>query len=143
MRHTLERELERTAAKVKVLNDGITLAGKSGRIPITISNGLDRGTVRVWLHAYSQNKTRLHVDAVDRMLTLEPGHKDQVTLNMKASANGMAYVNIELLTPDRPRVRRRARRSCERHRVRANRTAHHGHLTCRTLRRRRHSHGPT
>jgi hypothetical protein len=100
MRHTLELQLGHTAAKVKVLNDGITLAGKSGRIPITISNGLDRGTVKVWLHAYSQNKTRLRVDAVDRMLTLEPGHKDQVTLNMTASANGVAYVNVELLTPD-------------------------------------------
>jgi hypothetical protein len=100
MRHTLELQLQHTSAKVKVLNDGITLAGKSGRIPITISNGLDRGTVKVWLHAYSQNKTRLRVDAVDRMLTLEPGHKDQVTLNMTASANGVAYVNVELLTPD-------------------------------------------
>ncbi|MGH3373890.1 MAG: DUF6049 family protein [Actinoallomurus sp.] len=100
MRRTLELQLEHTKAKVKVLNDGITLAGKSGRIPITISNGLDRGTVKVWLHVYSQNRTRLRVDAVDRMLTLEPGHKDQVTLDMTASANGMAYVNIELLTPD-------------------------------------------
>jgi Family of unknown function (DUF6049) len=99
MRHTLELQLDHTAAKVKVLNDGITLAGKSGRIPITISNGLDRGTVKVWLHAYSQNTTRLRVDAVDRMLTLEPGHKDQVTLDMTASANGVAYVNVELLTP--------------------------------------------
>jgi hypothetical protein len=100
LRHTLEQELEHSAGKIKVLNDGITMAGKSGRIPITISNGLDHGTVRVMLHVYSQNKTRLRVDAVDRPLVLEAGHKDQVTLNMKASANGIAYVNLELLAPD-------------------------------------------
>ena len=99
VRDTLKKELGRSAAKIKVLNDGITMAGKSGRIPITISNGLDRGTVTVRLHAYSQNKTRLRVNSVDRTLVLEPGHKDQVTLDMKASANGMAYVNLELLNP--------------------------------------------
>lgn len=100
MRDALERALDHSVGKVKVLNDGITLAGKSGRIPITISNGLEHGTVKVQLHAYSQNNTRLRVDAVDQVLTLEPGHKDQVTLNMRASANGVAYVNIELLTPN-------------------------------------------
>jgi hypothetical protein len=99
VRDTLKKRLEKDASKIKVLNDGITLVGKSGRIPITISNGLNRGTVAVTLHAYSQNDTRLRVNSVDRPLVLEPGHKDQVTLDMKASANGMAYVNLELLTP--------------------------------------------
>jgi Family of unknown function (DUF6049) len=100
LRHTLELQLDHAAGQIKVLNDDITLAGKSGRIPITISNGLDRGTVVVTLHAYSQNRTRLRVNTVDRTLTLEPGHKDQVTLDLKASANGMAYVYLELLAPD-------------------------------------------
>jgi hypothetical protein len=100
LKHTLELQLDHAAGKIKVLNDAITLAGKSGRIPITISNGLDRGTVVVTLHAYSQNDTRLRVNSVDRTLTLEPGHKDQVNLDLRASANGMAYVNLELLAPD-------------------------------------------
>jgi hypothetical protein len=102
VRDTLKRQLDRSAAKIKVLNDGITvtMAGRSGRIPITISNGLDRGTVTVRLHAYSQNTTRLRVNSVDRTLVLEPGHKDQVTLDMKAFANGMAYVYLELRTPE-------------------------------------------
>jgi hypothetical protein len=100
LKHTLEAELDHAAGKIKVLNDGITMAGKSGRIPITISNGLDHGTVVVKLHAYSQNTTRLRVNSIDRTLVLEPGHKDQVTLDMRASANGIAYVNLELLTPD-------------------------------------------
>lgn len=100
VRDTLKSELDHDAGKIKVLNDGITMAGKSGRIPITISNGLERGTVSVTLHAYSQNDTRLRVNSVDRTLVLEPGHKDQVTLDMKASANGMAYVYLELLAPD-------------------------------------------
>jgi hypothetical protein len=97
VRDTLKKKLEKDSSKIKVLNDGITMAGKSGRIPITISNGLDRGTVTIRLHAYSQNTTRLRVNSVDRTLVLEPGHKDQVTLDMKASANGMAYVNLQLL----------------------------------------------
>jgi hypothetical protein len=100
VRDTLSKNLDHDAGKIKILNDGITMAGKSGRIPITISNGLTRGTVTVTLHAYSQNDTRLRVNSVDRPLVLEPGHKDQVTLDMKASANGMAYVNLELLDPN-------------------------------------------
>jgi hypothetical protein len=100
VRDTLKGELEKSAGRIKVLNDGITMAGKSGRIPITISNGLSHGTVRVTLHAYSQNPTRLKVNSVDRTLELEHGHKDQVTLDMKASANGPAYVNLQLRTPD-------------------------------------------
>ena len=100
VRDTLKDELEKSSSRVKVLNDGITMAGKSGPVPITISNGLDRGTVRVTLHAYSQNPTRLSVNSGDHTLELEPGHKDSVTLKMKASANGPAYVNLQLRTPD-------------------------------------------
>jgi Family of unknown function (DUF6049) len=100
VRDTLQDDLDHAASRIKVLNDGITMAGRSGRIPITISNGLTHGTVRVKLHAYSQNNTRLRVNAVDQTLILEPGHKDQVTLDMKASANGVTYVNLELLAPD-------------------------------------------
>ncbi|GAB2801417.1 DUF6049 family protein [Actinoallomurus bryophytorum] len=99
VRDTLKDELEKSMGRIKVLNDGTTMAGKSGRIPITISNGLDHGTVTVTLHAYSQNPTRLRVDAVDRTLRLEHGHKDQVTLDMKASANGIADVYLQLRTP--------------------------------------------
>lgn len=100
LRRTLELQLDRSTGKIKVLNDDIRMAGRSGSTPITISNGLDHGTVVVTLHAYSQNRTRLRVNAVDRTLTLEPGHKDQVTLDMRAYANGTAYVNLELLAPD-------------------------------------------
>ena len=99
VRDTLKDELGKSSGRIKVLNDSITMAGTSGRIPITISNGLTRGTVTVTLHAYSQNPTRLSVNSVDRTLVLEPGHKDSVTLKMKASANGPAYVNLQLRTP--------------------------------------------
>jgi Family of unknown function (DUF6049) len=100
LRKALDSELSRAAGKIKVLNDGITMAGKSARIPITISNGLARGTVAVRLRASSQNDTRLRVEGEDRTLVLEAGHKEQVTLNMKAAANGPAYVNLDLLAPD-------------------------------------------
>lgn len=100
LRKTLETELNTATGKIKVLNDGITMAGKSARIPITISNGLEHGTVQVRLHAASQNAARLRVEGEDRVLVLEAGHKDQVTLSLKAAANGPAYVNLDLLAPD-------------------------------------------
>ncbi len=100
LRQTLDDELSAAAGKIRVLNDSSTLAGRSGRIPITISNGLDHGTVQVRVHAYSQNDTRLQVEGGDQTITLDAGHKDQVTLYMKAAANGPAYVNLDLLAPD-------------------------------------------
>lgn len=101
LRQRLDAALEKDVAKVRVLNDGITLVGKSARIPITISNDLSDKTIVVTLHAYSSNETRLRIDDVDRTLTLAPGHKDQVNLNMKAAANGPANVSLDLLTPGR------------------------------------------
>lgn len=100
LRTALDTELTDAAGKIRVLNEQITLLGRSAQIPITISNGLTGSTVQVKLHAYSQNDTRLRVTSEDRVLTLEPGHKEQVTLFMKAAANGPAYVNLELLAPD-------------------------------------------
>lgn len=100
LRQTLDDELTQAAGKIRVLNDSYTLAGRSARIPITVSNGLSHGTVQVKVHAYSQNETRLRVESDDSTITLDPGHKDSVTLYMKASANGPAYVNLQLLAPD-------------------------------------------
>lgn len=100
LRGTLNDELAAATGEIRVLNEQVTLAGKSARIPITISNDLGSGTVRVKLHAYSQNATRLRVESDDSTLTLQAGHKDQVTLYMKAAANGPAYVNLELLAPN-------------------------------------------
>jgi hypothetical protein len=99
LRLALDDQLGHTASKIQILNDTITMAGKSGRTAITISNGLDRGTVEVRLHIHS-DAIRLHIDPVDRTLVLGPGHKAQVILNMKASANGIAYVSMELWAPD-------------------------------------------
>lgn len=101
LRKELDVELGQKTKLVHILNDAdVTMAGKSARIPITISNGLEKGTVNVRLHVYSQNNTRLRVDSVDRTLNLEAGHKDTVILHMQAAANGIAYVNIELLAAD-------------------------------------------
>ncbi|MCO6007293.1 DUF6049 family protein [Actinoallomurus purpureus] len=103
LRQTLANELHSAEGKVKVLNDHWDLAGRSGQVPITISNELEHGTVRIKLNAYSQNDTRLHVEGPGQKqseITLEAGHKEQVTLYMKAAANGPAYVNIQLLAPD-------------------------------------------
>jgi hypothetical protein len=100
LRQTLNTEFGQATAKVRVLNHGITMAGKSAPVTLTIANGLSSGQVKVRLHAYSQNDTRLRVQGGDHTLILDAGHKDQVTLNMKASANGVAYVNLQLLAPD-------------------------------------------
>jgi hypothetical protein len=99
LREALDDQLGHASSKIQILNDTITMAGKSGRTAITISNGLQRGTIEVRLHVHS-DAIRLHVDPVDRTLVLGPGHKAQVILNMKASANGIAYVSMELWAPD-------------------------------------------
>ncbi|MFL6052601.1 MAG: DUF6049 family protein [Actinoallomurus sp.] len=103
LRQTLENELHTAQGKITVLNDHFDLAGKSGQVPITISNELEHGTVKIKLHAYSQNDTRLHVEGPGQKqseITLEAGHKEQVNLYMKAAANGPAYVYLQLLGPD-------------------------------------------
>jgi hypothetical protein len=103
LRQTLDNELRTAQGKIRVLNDRWDLAGKSGQVPITISNKLEHGTVKVKLHAYSQNDTRLHVEGPGQNqseITLEAGHQETVKLYMKAAANGPAYVYLELLGPD-------------------------------------------
>ncbi|MEV5711452.1 DUF6049 family protein [Actinoallomurus sp. NPDC052274] len=104
LRQTLETQLRAAQGKIKVLkNDHFDLAGKSGQVPITVSNGLEHGTVKIKLRAVSQNDTRLHVEgpgAKESEITLEAGHKETVNLYMKAAANGPAYVYLDLLGPD-------------------------------------------
>ncbi|GAA4618056.1 DUF6049 family protein [Actinoallomurus liliacearum] len=103
LRQTLESRLRAAQDKIKVLNDHFDLAGKSGQVPITVSNGLEHGTVKIKLRAVSQNDTRLHVEGPGEKqseITLEAGHKETVNLYMKAAANGPAYVYLDLLGPD-------------------------------------------
>jgi Family of unknown function (DUF6049) len=100
LRETLNDDLSKAAGQIRVINDRITLAGKSGSVPVTIYNRLKQGTVQVRLHAYSQNDTRLRVEGDDSTVTLQAGHEETIRLNMKASANGPAYVNLVLLAPD-------------------------------------------
>jgi hypothetical protein len=101
LRTTLGDELTGATAKIHVLNDGdVTMAGRTARMPITISNGLDKGMVKVRLRVSSQNEPRLRVVGVNREFELEPGHKETVIIKMAASANGSAKVNVDLLAPD-------------------------------------------
>ncbi|WP_433178892.1 DUF6049 family protein [Actinoallomurus sp. CA-150999] len=103
LRQTLDNELRSAQSKIKVLKPSLDLAGKSGQVPITVSNELEHGTVKIRLRATSQNPARLRVEGPgpkQSEITLEAGHKETVNLYMKAAANGPAYVNIDLLGPD-------------------------------------------
>ncbi|MEV0400633.1 DUF6049 family protein [Actinoallomurus sp. NPDC050550] len=103
LRQTLDNELRSAQSKIKVLKPSLDLAGKSGQVPITVSNELEHGTVKIRLRATSQNAARLRVEGPgpkQSEITLEAGHKETVNLYMKAAANGPAYVNIDLLGPD-------------------------------------------
>ncbi|GAA0347480.1 DUF6049 family protein [Actinoallomurus spadix] len=103
LRQTMESRLSTAQNKIKVLNDHFDLAGKSGQVPITVSNELEQGTVKIRLRAVSQNDTRLHVEgpgSKQSEITLEAGHKETVNLYMKAAANGPAQVYLQLLGPD-------------------------------------------
>ncbi|GAB3957520.1 DUF6049 family protein [Actinoallomurus acanthiterrae] len=103
LRQTLDNELRSAQSKIRVLKPSLDLAGKSGQVPITVSNELEHGTIKVRLRATSQNAARLRVEGPgpkQSEITLEAGHKETVNLYMKAAANGPAYVNIDLLGPD-------------------------------------------
>lgn len=103
LRGTVQSELNSAIGKVTVIrkpNNTANLAGKSARIPLTVSNELGSGTVKVRLNVSAENPARLRVGHYEREVTLEAGLKDTVLVPVQASANGIGIINVELLTAD-------------------------------------------
>ncbi len=99
----LSRVLDYVAAqgnKVAIIDSGhITLGGSSGKVPVSISNGLSQ-TVRVRLHASVPGDGRLGIGPFDSLVTIPPGKTMTVRLPVRASTVGATEVTLGLLSPD-------------------------------------------
>jgi hypothetical protein len=101
MRKQLEDALRGGLNKVRILAAPARLAGSSGRVPVTIDNGLQDKTIRVRLEARPQNSLRLQLDRSTYLLEIGPGQKETIKLNMRTRVNGRTTVDLQLETLDR------------------------------------------
>jgi hypothetical protein len=76
----------------------VTLAGSSGTVPVSISNGLNT-TVQVRLRATPESG-RLKVTKFNNLITLHAGQTVTVRLPVQSAASGSTMVGLSLLTKD-------------------------------------------
>ncbi len=91
--------IERASRGVSILEPGsVTLAGQSGKIPITVSNTLDQPvTVRLALTATPSVRLALTDPGEIRV---EAGRSASVAVEAEAAASGKVAVRAQLLTPE-------------------------------------------
>jgi hypothetical protein len=85
------------ARKVGIIDSGrqITLSGSSGRVPVSIFNGLHTA-VRVKLRAGVQSPARLSIGPFHGAVTIAPGGTATITLPVHTSAVGATELNLSL-----------------------------------------------
>jgi hypothetical protein len=76
----------------------VTLAGSSGTVPVSISNGLN-STVQVRLQATPESG-RLKVTKFNNLITLPAGKTKTVRVPVQSAASGSAMIGLSLLTKD-------------------------------------------
>lgn len=84
----------------------IPLAGRTGRIPISVTNKLPDQSVSLQLKVTSRNRQRLQIGRYEPKLDLAPGETWLVWVDVKSYAQGNAAIDVELLTPQGARYRR-------------------------------------
>ncbi|MFC6883649.1 MULTISPECIES: DUF6049 family protein [Actinomadura] len=85
-----------------------SLAGSSGKFPVTIVNELRDQRIKVLLTAESENRAKLQIgqlDERDREIVLDSGQKVQKWIPAQAAGNGNFRVHLQLMTPG-PRSRK-------------------------------------
>ncbi|MFC0040579.1 DUF6049 family protein [Actinomadura rayongensis] len=98
-RDALSGELDRTLTKVRVLNDRVSLAGRSGHILITVVNELPDQRVRVVMDVSSLNRAKLQIGRIDdndRVIELGPGQKTSRPIPVEANGNGNFSIHLQL-----------------------------------------------
>ena len=86
--------------KVSIVDSGqITLGGSSGKVPISISNGLTWRNVQVRLQASTSSPGRLSIGKYDPVITIPAGKTITVRLPVRAATVGATDVILELLNP--------------------------------------------
>jgi hypothetical protein len=87
--------------KIRIVDSGqITLGGSSGKVPVSISNGLTWRDVLVRLKASTPGAGRLSIGTYDPLITVPAGKIITVRLPVHAAAVGVTDVTFELLSPD-------------------------------------------
>jgi len=92
-------ELAHKMAGVRVLSAGtITFSGDTGRVPVTISNDLDR-SVTVGLELVGNPALRLSSSPLSN-IRIEPGKMASVDIDARVIGGDPLTVDVQLLTPD-------------------------------------------
>ena len=92
-------ELEEETARVRVLSEGtITLSGDTGRVPVTITNDLDR-SVTVGLDLRGQPALRLSSEPLTG-IRIEAGRMASVDIDARVVGGDPLPVEVQLLGPE-------------------------------------------
>jgi len=93
----LDDEIDKV--RVSRRGDTVQLAGRTGRVPFTITNGLDR-TVRLQVKITSRIPARLQIGEYTRTIEVGPHESPSIDFEVESYAQGQALIDIELLTPE-------------------------------------------
>lgn len=103
VRDEFRRQLESEINKVHVaINDRgpVQLAGRTGRLPISVINELPDKTVSLRIKVTSQNSQRLQIGRYESKLKLNPKETSGIQVEVKSYAQGATKINVELQTPE-------------------------------------------
>jgi uncharacterized protein DUF6049 len=101
-RNELSAKVTGATERVRVLLNRaktVQLAGQTGRIPLTIANGLTDRAIHVRLRITSKLPQKLAVGEYEADLKLNPRENRQVDFEVESFAQGPAEITVELLTP--------------------------------------------
>ncbi|WP_242882943.1 DUF6049 family protein [Actinomadura litoris] len=105
-RDELSDELAREMDKVRIVTNGkrrASMAGSSGRFPVTVENKLRGQRVKVRLSATSANSAKLRLGRLasgDEVIELRPGEVVQRWFPAQAAGNGNFPVHLQLEIPE-------------------------------------------
>jgi hypothetical protein len=96
---SIRTSLDEETARVRVLSEGtITLSGDAGKVPVTITNDLDR-SVTVGLTLRGRPPLRLSSEPLTG-IRIEPGRMASVDIDARVVGGDPLAVDVQLLGPD-------------------------------------------
>ncbi len=96
---TVKRQLASQTGQVRILSHGtITLSGGSGRVPITIANGLNQ-TVRVRLSVTGHPAFRTTL-STPGLITIDANRKESLEIDATVKGAGLVTLDAQLTTPN-------------------------------------------
>ncbi|MFI0356577.1 DUF6049 family protein [Actinomadura sp. 9N407] len=105
-RQSLDERLKDDMGRVRIIigdTKRVTLAGSSGRIPITVANDLPNQSIQVRLEVVPENTARLQIGRLedqDDLITLAPGQKQPSFIPVRSAGNGDVRLHLRLKSAD-------------------------------------------